>query len=153
MSTAYQKICRLLASSGFREYEIAEFARTAFNANPSGLVEDVAQLRRLMDDSLLGRAIDIAIHQNFIQTSEVEDKIERLLIQDTGLPRALAVERFSSVLQSHFPEVVIPPESRKGFRSWIRRLTTIVPEKELLHLATRVRNQLVHEAPSDWRLK
>lgn len=153
MSTAYQKICRLLASSGFREHEIAEFARMVFHANPRVLVEDVTQLRRLMDDSLHGRALDIPSNASLIPTTDVEDKIERLLIHDTGLPRALAVERLSSVLHSRFPVVVIPPESRKGFRAWIRRLTTIVPEKELLHIATNVRNQLVDETPSDWRLK
>lgn len=153
MSTAYQKICRLLASSGFREHEIAEFAGMVFHENPRVLVEDVTQLRRLMNDSPYGRALDFPSHASLISTSDVEDKIERLLIQDTGLPRALAVERLSSVLHSRFPGVVIPPESRKGFRAWIRRLTTIVPEKELLHIATNVRNQFVHEAPSDWRLK
>lgn len=153
MSTAYQKICRLLASSGFREHEIAEFADMASRADPRVLVDDVTQLRRLMNDSLHRRALDIPSHASLLAMSDVEHKIERLLLHDTGLPRALAVERLSSVLHSRFPNVVIPPESRKGFRAWIRRLATIVPERELLHIATNVRNQLVHDAPSDWRLK
>ena len=124
-----------------------------FHTNPHRLVDDVTQLRRLMNESLHGRVLDIPSHDSFIQTSEVEDKIERLLIHDTGLPRALAVERLSTALHSRFPSVVIPSESRRGFRAWIRRLMTLVPEKELLHIATNVRNQLVHETPSDWRLK
>jgi len=124
-----------------------------YNKNPRVLVEDVTQLRRVMDASLHSWTLDVPSSASFISTTDVEDKIERLLIHDAKLPRALAVDRLSSVLQSRFPNIAIPPESRKGFRAWIRKLTTIVPEKELLFLATNVRNQHVHQTPSDWRLK
>ena len=153
MRAAYLKICRLLASSGFREQEIAEFAQAVTHTDPRALIEDVTQLRRLIGESLQGRILDIPSGTSYAPTSEVEEKIERLLIHDAGLPRALAVERLTSALQSRFPNVIVPPEARKGFRSWIRKLTTIAPEKELLHIATSIRNQMVHDAPSDWRLK
>jgi hypothetical protein len=153
MSTAYQKICQLLASCGFREHEIAEFAGMVSRANPRTLVEDVTRLRRFMSDSLHERALDVPSDASLAPTSEVEDKIERLLIHEAGLPRALAVEKLSSAIRLRFPNLAIPPEGRKGFRAWIGRLALLVPEKELLHIATSVRNQSVHEAPSDWRLK
>ena len=89
MRAAYLKICRLLASSGFREQEIAEFAQAVTHTDPRALIEDVTQLRRLIGDSLQGRILDITSGTSYAPTCEVEEKIERLLIHDAGLPRAL----------------------------------------------------------------
>jgi len=153
MRGAYLRICRLLASSGFREQEIAEFAEAVFQTDPRALVDDVAQLRRITMDAPQGRGLDIPSSVALVPTSDVEDKIERLLIRDTGWPRSIAIERLTAVLQSRFPTIIVPSEARKGFRAWIRKLSTVIPEKELLHIATNFRNQMVHDTPSDWRLK
>lgn len=153
MRTTYLKVCRLLASSGFRDQEIAEFSRAVAQSEPRALVDDVMQIRRLMTGALDGRFFDVPSAPSDPLPSELEEKLERLLIHDTGLPRTLAIQQLTDVLQSRFPNLNVPPESRKGFRLWIRKLATLIPEKELLHVATSVRNRMVHDAPSDWRLK
>ena len=153
MKTAYLRVCRLLASSGFREHEIAEFAQQVSQSDSRALLGDVARLRQLMNDSLQGRTLDIPLSTSHSLPSEVEEKIERLLVLDTGLPRSLAVEQLTAVLRLRSPEIDVPSESRKGFRPWIRKLITLVPEKELLHIATSLRNRVVKPAPPDWRLK
>ena len=69
------------------------------------------------------------------------------------MPRALAIEMLTEELRRRFPSQDIPPESRKGFSNWIRRLSQDIPEKELLFVATAIRNRIVHDAQTDWRLK
>lgn len=153
MNKAYLRICQLLASSGYRDHEIAEFAKEISQSSYKALVEDVGQLRSLMNYSGQGLVFDTPSNASHPAPSDVGMKIERLLILEAGLPRAVAIEQLTSVLQSRFPSISVPPEARKGFRPWIRKLTSLIPEKELLHIATSLRNRMVHETPSDWRLK
>jgi len=152
MKSGYLRICQLLASSGFREQEIADFAHEVCQSTPAAFVDYVRHLRKFLSESTQDRDFDIPNNSRLLK-SDVETKIERLLIQEAGLPRAVAVEQLTTLLQSRFPNSKLPPEARKGFRVWIRKLTALIPEKELLHIATSLRNRMVHEAPSDWRLK
>lgn len=157
MKAAYLKICRLLAASGFREHEIADFAQELFRNGPFALVEDVFQVRRSIgrsiDEHASSRVFDIPTSHPPPSPSDLEVKIERLLIQDAGIPKALAIAQLTEELNRRFPDAPIPPESRKGFGAWIRKLAMIIPEKEILHIATNLRNRTVHDSPTDWRLK
>lgn len=44
----------------------------------------------------------------------------------------------------------IPPLSKKAFNTWVDRISTIVEPKELLRIATLIRNRLAHEGNTDW---
>ena len=90
---------------------------------------------------------------NFENSSATESKIARLLLEEAGLPKYVAVLRITQELKKLHPSELIPSESRKGFLSWIRKLSAITSESELLHIATRIRNEFIHEHPSDWQLK
>jgi hypothetical protein len=153
MKRAYLKLCRLIAASGFREREIVEFAEYVAARRPRELVVDVLELRELMGDVSQDRIFEPPTIGFDIQTNGLDEKIERLLISDAGLPRTIAIEELTKMLNERFPGIRVPPESRKGFRLWIQKLCALVPEKELLHLASSLRNRVLHEAPSDWRLK
>ena len=153
MKSSYQQICTLLAASGFRDRDIADFTQTLFEVGPQAFAQDVLSLRHAIPE--MGRDIpyDTPSRIQAEPSSEISERIERLLILEAGLPKAAAIEVLSSELKERYPNNIIPSESRKGFHAWIHRLTNAIPEKQLLHLATSIRNRYVRERPSDWRLK
>ena len=154
MKNAYIKICRLLAASGYRESEFAEFIEEASAAGPTSFISTLGELRRFeMSQTTVRLFVDKPADRFVAHSSDAALKIERLLINDARMPRAVAVDALSEELRRNFPSRDIPSESRKGFANWIRRLSAIFPEKELLFLATAIRNRVVHDAPNDWRLK
>lgn len=153
MKSAYENICRLLASSGFSEREIFDFSDELFNIGPNGFLDDITHLKRLSKNTLIRNAFDVSPNQPRPTTNDTVKKIERLLIDEARLLKIVAVAMLSSELLTRFPKIQLPVESRKGFNHWLHKLTELVPEKELLHLATKIRNRSVHDQPTDWRLK
>ena len=153
MKSSYLQICTLLASSGFRDRDIAEFIETLLELGPQTFTQDVASLRRAIPELRREVPFDTPSRVQSEPSSEISEKIERLLLLETGLQKAAAIDILSEELRARFPNQIIPSESRKGFHVWIHRLTNAIPEKELLHLATSIRNRYVHQRPSDWRLR
>ena len=153
MKRAYLKLCRLIAASGFRDRENVEFAEYVTERSPGDLITDILELRELMVDVSRERIFEAPSIGFDILPNGMDEKVERLLIHDAGLPKIIAVEELTRMLNERFPGIKVPPESKKGFRLWIQKLCSLVPEKELLHLASSLRNRVLHEAPSDWRLR
>jgi hypothetical protein len=154
MKDTYVRICRLLAASGYREKELLEFIEQAMVAGPDSFLATVGELRRLeIEHSTLRILFDRPTETFAPPPSDAARKIERLLINDARMPRAVAIDALTEEVRRNFPSTYIPSESRKGFSNWIRRLAEVVPEKDLLFLATAIRNRVVHDAPGDWRLK
>lgn len=154
MKDAYVEICRLLAASGYREKELTEFIEQAMMAGPTSILSTIRELRRFeMHQSAFRSLADTPTDTFAPPPSDAALKIERLLIIDARMPRAAAIDALTEEIRRNFPTRNIPSESRKGFANWIRRLSEVVPEKELLFFATAIRNRVVHDAPGDWRLK
>jgi|ERR1043166_3694497 hypothetical protein len=153
MKISYAQICTLLAASGLRERDFAEFAHALMQSGPRAFVDDVLHLRSNLHSLHMARSFDVISQLDIGARSEVDHKIERLLLLEAGLPKLTAIELLTEELRHRLPGVPIPPDSRKGFHSWIRKLTSVVSEKELLHIATKLRNRYVHDRPPDWRLK
>lgn len=169
MKSGYVRICRLLASSGYRADDIAAFLDETVRQGPGAVLKDISGIREIIHSAYSESAIGDSANRVAVSprprrayreptytafpVSDTAMKVERLLVFDAGMPRGLAVEQLTSELRARFPDLAIPSESRKGFHLWIHRLTAIVPEKELLHIATNMRNRWVHDMPTDWRLK
>jgi hypothetical protein len=154
MKNTYFRICRLLAASGYRESEIVEFIEHALSVGTTSVLSTVRELRRReADSSAFLDLTDKPTNRIIPSATDVPSKIQRLLINDARMSRTAAIAALTEELRQQFPMLEIPSESRKGFTTWIRRLSETVPEKNLLFLATTIRNRIVHEAPSDWRLK
>lgn len=154
MKNAYLKICRLLAASGHKMNELEEFAHELRSLGSGAFLSDIDELRH-MDPSYSAyrHRGDVSTYRSSQPPSDAALKIERLLLHDAGMPRTVAIEILTEELRRRFPSQDIPPESRKGFGNWIRRLSQDIPEKDLLFVATGIRNRVVHDAPTDWRLK
>lgn len=153
MKSAYLNVCRLIASSGYQERDIAEFLDELIKQGPSAVISDIDDIRRFLKTTSPTRIFDVPTDRFVASLSDTALKIERLLINDAGMPKAAAIQLMSEELRLRYPNMRVPSESRKGFYSWIRRLTSQVSEKELLHIATSIRNRSVHDSPTDWRLK
>lgn len=153
MSSSYFSICRLIASSGFRMRDIEEFAIHLKNKNNFEFLQDVEGFKDLSRRFGRSEQIDYPRTSHLFEYSDTADKIEKLLVRDTGIPKLQAVEILSEELRRRYPGTEIPAESRKGFTTWIDRLSVIFAEKDLLHIATSLRNKLVHDPSPDWRLK
>lgn len=153
MKLAYLNICRLLASSGYHERDIAEFMDDLLRLGPRNVLNDISDIRRMTKTMSPERISDVPSDRGVPSSSDTAMKIERLLIHDAGISRAAAVELLSNAILLRYPNIRVPAESRKGFHSWIQRLITLVPEKDLLHIATNIRNRWVHDSPTDWHLK
>jgi len=155
MSKVYQKVCNLLAAGNFSDREIFDFVSMLQSSNPHEVVDYVSSIRRLLSSEIYGYEKAASFWEppnNFSFSSEAENKIEHLLLEEAGLPKTLAIALLTQEIQKRF-SLQVPNESRKGFSNWVKRLLTILPESELLHIATLIRNQYVHESNYDWRLK
>lgn len=152
-TTVYFRLCALLACSNFSEKELIEFADAVVQEGGRRFAKDVVRIKTTLDSS---HRVGYATYREIPPPNRINgvgEKVERLLLEEAGLSKAVAVRLLTDELKSRFPRVAIPPESRKGFRQWIRRLSTMATESDLLHLATTIRNKFVHEKPADWRLK
>lgn len=157
MSNSYKKLCNLLAASNINEKEIYDFISTLQNANPHEVLDYISEVRKLLNTEL--NHYNYAYNSknwynpdNFEMPSETEKKIVHLLLEEADLPKTVAIALMTQELEKrlHFQ---VPSESRKGFSNWIRKLLSIIPESELLHIATLIRNNFVHEQSYDWKLK
>lgn len=133
--------------------EIEEFVVQLKSRHHIEFLHDIEELKDQAKRYSRSDYIDYPKSIQMFEHSETAEKIERLLVHDTGMSKSHAVDFLRMELMQRYPEAEIPTESRKGFVAWIARLTNIIPEKELLHIATSLRNSLVHDPSPDWRLK
>lgn len=150
-------VFRLLAASGFREQDIADFLREVEHMGVGAAMDEIVWIRRQKPDYLLdlprsshGRQHTYA---SVLESHETVSKVERLLIEEARLPRQVAIALLTEQVMMRYPKVNVPSESRKGFSLWLSKLAALIPERELLSLATELRNQYVHSSPGDWKLR
>lgn len=92
--------------------------------------------------------------ERYQSESTVGDRVERLLKIEANLSTQEAYEALSNaiVASGMLPKYEIPPLSRKSLHNWVDRLIQKLPAKEVLHLATNVRNEYVHSPMTDWTI-
>ena len=157
MSNSYKKLCNLIAASNINEKEIYDFISMLQNVGPHEVLDHISEVRKLLNTDFnhynfnYGSKNWYASHE-FEMPSETEKKIVHLLLEEADLPKTVAINLMTQELEKRFP-FQVPSESRKGFSNWIRKLLSIIPESELLHIATLIRNNFVHEQSYDWKLK
>jgi hypothetical protein len=151
MRHAYQRLAALIAASGLRESEIHEFVTLLRRMGPKRFVHDIVRIRRALRDLPMMLEFVEPVYRGMSGTTL--DKVSQLLLDEAGLSRAEAVRRLTQAIMEKYPNATVPPESRKGFASWLERLAEGISQSDLLHLATQIRNSLVHRATPDWRLK
>ena len=88
------------------------------------------------------------------QGAEIADKVEDLLLGDARLTKSQAIELMTRELGEYAPTASpLPYSGKMSFRAWIERLQVSTPPSVLLHIANKIRNELVHLPKSDWPLR
>jgi hypothetical protein len=88
------------------------------------------------------------------QGVNIGDRVERLLRIEAGLTTSEAVKGLTKIILEH--ELIhkddVPPLSRKSLGDWISRLSRYMKEKDILNMATVLRNAYVHKPVAAWNL-
>lgn len=155
MSESYIRICFLLAAAGYRENELAEFARAVVSAGSARFVDDVAERQAFIQQNKnRGSKGDVATTKRVPRRLDdsLAEKVTQLLVLEARMSKLEASEalRFELIKQG----VKAPPSLGKlSFSDWLDQLARVIPHSEILHLSTRIRNQFVHQSDTDWSLK
>jgi hypothetical protein len=157
MNSNSEKLILLLAASNLSERTIYEALRDFERRSPSEVTSRVQALRHVLSgragDWLLRefRATEYGLNR---EHNEIASKVIQLLIEEAGLRAPAAAQKMVEALNRARPDLVIPPfRQRDGFRDWLRRVADSVPASELLHHASKIRNESVHPKLPDWPLR
>ena len=134
------------------------------------ILDGLKSIRALTDRELLARVRDIRHALRNVRTvakegpyedsdSKLEhhqrlmiaDQVAHLLQREGGLSTLEAVNRLTKSLMRDVSVAVPEFNSKEGLRGWLTRLN--VHPSVLLHLATRIRNEVMHSPQRDWPLR
>lgn len=162
MNPSYKKICLLLAASDLKITDIEIFAKTLSANGLKKIKHDVINLRSKLNKIESSNYFDEIIspfedkNKSSLQIKKmgvVEEKIIRLLILEANLTKENAAELLYKLINTRHPKLTIPNYKKKAFGYWLIQLQKYLTSSELLHLATIIRNEYVHEVNKDWLLK
>lgn len=155
MSESYIRICFLLAAAGYRESELAEFARAVVSAGSARFVDDVAERQAFIQQNKnRGSKGDVATTKRVPRRLDdsLAEKVTQLLVLEARKSKLEASEALRLELMKQ--GVKAPPSlGKRSFSDWLDQLARVIPHSEILHLSTRIRNQFVHQSDTDWSLK
>lgn len=152
--SSYRRLCALLAAAEVRQSDFLELARALAQRSPESVYQDVLKMRALLSLFPDDGADDVVSATEGGSTDEVGEKVQRLLFDEARLSRSEAYELLSMEILNRHPAIALPGmDPKKGFAHWVRKVANVVPDSELLHIVTTIRNSFVHERPQDWRLK
>ena len=151
------RLALMLASLELSDQQIRKLLQDLRNS----AVEDLLLQVRILRDASLSSTLDDSntdtVFENVYEPSRdttIGERVERLLRRDARLTTTQAVIELSELLVESglIPRVEIPPLSKKSLRVWIDRVVERAPAKEVLRLATILRNRYVHDVTPDWSL-
>ncbi|WP_433925607.1 hypothetical protein [Stenotrophomonas nematodicola] len=88
------------------------------------------------------------------QGHSVGTRVEQLLKTEAKLTNARAYELMKDAIIRHglMAPSEVPTLSKKSISSWTERLLPRIQEKEVLRIATLIRNEFAHSPVADWNL-
>lgn len=150
MTSPVSRIALLLAASDISSYEIRQFERWMENNSHGRLVKLIEKLRDLADASPGSGSV---IPQMSRIPDEVVPRVQRLLIDEGGLSKGVAMRLIDEALRDEGYSVDVSSNNRISFARWLDRVSSSVSPSVLLHIATKLRNERVKSSDSDWPLK
>ncbi|MCK9638143.1 MAG: hypothetical protein M0R41_17875 [Methylobacter tundripaludum] len=155
MKDSYKRLCFLIASAGFREEELSDFVAALKESAPSEFANDVSSARRIiLASSRKSHGDAVAKDRKVGSPAEtLEEKVVQLLVIDAGLSRGAAADALLNSIRNKYPDIFLPNFGKMGFGEWIRKIAQRLSPSEILHFASIIRDQHVHDINNDWRLK
>lgn len=158
MSEDIKKMCMLLAAAGFNARRVEELLLEIDRLSHKKILSE-------FDSScyiLSGRAgqVEVNHQRKAVASNELRgttaDKIVDLLVKESRLTVRQSFIFLEETLKESFPGRIVPPPNYKsGISAWIKTLSKHFSESELLHVASKLRNQIMHGLVrhDDWTLK
>jgi len=159
MKNNITKMLLKLASSDSTTKELHEFASWIRSREPEEFVSVVKKIRE-QAKSLSSSDINYLDNSFKKYKSEKNNKdeiilrIENILRNELNLTLKQSSDMLIPIIQKTklYNNKYLAPKQGESYVRWISRLRKDIPDSELLHFVTILRNDLVNN-PSDWPLK
>jgi hypothetical protein len=157
MPGADAKAVLLLAASDLNGSELKTFFKEVERAGSSEMVRRIDHVRMMAADEV---PQPFSYRESHVSARDAEHKnivakIENLLVYEANLPKTRASHILYSEIQEELGDsYYLPSPNKVAFRLWLSRLLDQVPPSTVLHIASRLRNSIVHgdKSLSDWPL-
>lgn len=149
MKNAIRHAAMIFAKAGISDREIIRLLLEVRRVHPEDFIEEVETCRAKL------RTVGSASPRNASRPDKewtLGERVETLLKKEARLSTANAHIALTNALVD---AVLVKPDelpalSKKSFSSWVDRVAASVPHKELLRLATMIRNRHIGGDPIDW---
>lgn len=143
------RLMLVITGMEFTSSELSYLERALSRLAPGELQEACAEVVR--HDYRFGSRPKVRALQHSSNTS-VGDRVERLLKNEARLPTKIAWSLISTALidEGLIQKADLPPLSKKSLSDWTDRLTSKVESREILRIATLIRNKFAHQNRPDW---
>lgn len=151
MSDAFDRLVLLLAAANLTRREIVEIHDALRRRPAEELVWRVSELRQAFLKGSGPRNAERRSNRNDSSWT-VGERVARLLKEEASLSSGVARSILAEALVNDrlISEEAIPSVSKKSFHDWVDRLAQNVPPRELLRIATEIRNGVVGDDSADW---
>lgn len=151
MSDVYDRLVLLLAAASFTRREISEIHGALRRNSADELVWRVTELRQAYLRNGELKQPERRTNRNDSSWT-VGERVAKLLKEEAQLSSSAAHSFLTKALVKDrlISKDAIPPVSKKAFHDWVDRLGYIVPPRELLRIATEIRNGVVGDDSADW---
>jgi len=151
------KVLLLLAASDLSATELRTFFKTIDRLGASRMLQKIDAIRNLALSGELEAPSRLSgfDRERMSDFDLVISNVERGLLNEAGLSKAEATRLlWSELLGRGLDGVNLPSPNKIAFRLWLARVLDVVPESLVTHLASKIRNEILHghKSPSDWPL-
>ena len=150
------RLCMLLAAMRLSEVELIALLRELRDAPLPQILSHVHKYKSLLDQESLSvqlpvEPVDPSSARESPISEEITSQIERLLVREAGLTKAVAAQALSAALLARNPRGTPAPFNAKdGFSRWLKQLALDFSPSEILHAAAMIRSSRVHAQGDDW---
>ncbi|MDQ1094241.1 hypothetical protein QE400_003654 [Xanthomonas sacchari] len=159
MSDAFDQFILLLASLKLSERDTFKLVERIRYTDPYEIMLLTKEVRSFVRYKMPSSTFDEPVRIRSLprehlssNESSVGERVQRLLKDEAGLSTANAVELLSDALVSEqlIAAREIPPLSRKSLANWVDRVISNVAPKDMLRVATLLRNKIAHAPSTGW---
>lgn len=144
----------LLASVGYDKKDFEQLVISIKKIESKHLVKDFSNVKGAIEKLKYSTSELSNTNENI--SSDVRGKIYNMLIIECGLSVSKCLSLIHTSIIRTYPKRKIPIiNSKKGFNASINALERFFTKSELLHIASKLRNELAHSSLNDgnWMLK
>ena len=157
MNPLVNHLCMLLAGANLDQDELTKLFALLKRTDTRVLLNQIDTIRsfserfaNVVEDS--GPEVDKA--SNRPPQASAVNRIVHMLKVEAGMSTTEATRQLAAMLRSKFPDTVtteaVRPLPKKSLAEWIIRASRYINERDLLHVATVLRNSRVHAKPNEW---